>query len=990
MAESYEPLKPRNPFETTVSARTDVPATDYDAMLGNLTDEGEQDRRIITDILGADIPSSSVLPMPQKAAEGSPFKPDALEYRGVNWATPSAEGTTKTFQNDPGFYNVDYDPDGKIGKSLGKTENEVLAANVFGRQFSRAELEKDSEGRKIIELMESRRSGESRSAGFLSGFTDWNLGNAPFVGWLMDIGATVGDAVSMSQTMKKMQNGEAVTDHEALAVRRFMLQQEIDSERSTGYEVGAVIRGSLPFIAEMALSSTMVAGAAKAGAAIGTFIGGPVGTAIGAAVGGIGGFIFGGGGRILSKVLGKGSAKVATNALGEFAERSVKQGFARGERAAILDAASKFSGLAKKDLARTAVAEGRANALEAMGREMLEKEGRDVASMTPEMLREYALGHATKAEIAKRQGFESARYLANAYRKAYDGAMDANLARFLLVDGDTSNVFHYGLNTALEDRLLTLAGATRGTKGFRGIIREQAAKLAGEGKLKSVMDEVTESFVSSAASGAFGKLTGAEAVNASILRSLGGAATENRTFTAEVMKVMAARAQKSFEMKYARSGFVNGMERFAGFLGEGALDGALRWESSMFGGAGTLARDGTVLGGKMNALKEALRASFVEAPVRGALQLGSQAMMWPVVSAATGNGFDFTVRGQLSTQAQALQTGDRDLMDHARAIALGAGLVEYISENAGRGLNTLASGVLKPFATDRLIPEAVQELGSHMAKKIDLIFGGEALMKEGVRKRVVDSIANRVGRLAAKGKDGAASVTRDEIDRFVTSKSFKEAPNLMRVLGKDARTALTDALREGADLTKREAAILYFTAFKMMDRGFTPQAMANFLERVGYDGILSEMAEERYGGFFQGLFGLNDRPSDEGFRGRWKAAMEGLFPDRHQLVVEALGFAFPSVMQLSMNHLYSRLGRGPMSELRNDMRVANTAMSDEVRLTMPVESPEYARKVEEYQAGERELYTKALGGTRDELMKRVTANSPSVTRESDANALSRG
>ena len=978
MAESYEPLNPRNPFETPASARTDVPATDYDAMLGNLTDEGEQDRRIITDILGADIPSSSVLPMPQKAAEGSPFKPDALEYRGVNWATPSAEGTTKTFQNDPGFYNVDYDPDGKIGKSLGKTENEVLAANVFGRQFSRSELEKDSEGRKIIELMESRRSGESRSAGFLSGFADWNLGNVPFVGWLMDIGTTVGDAVSMSQTMKKMQNGEAVTDHEALAVRRFMLQQEIDSERSTGYEVGAVIRGSLPFMAEMAASSALIAGSAKVGAAIGTFVGGPVGTAIGAIVGGAGALLFGGGGRILSKVLGKGGAKVATNALGEFAERSVKQGFARGERAAILDAASKFSGLAKKDLARTAVAEGRANALEAMGREMLEKEGRDIASMTPEMLREYALGHATKAEIAKRQGFESARYLANSYRKAYDGAMDANLARFLLVDGDTSNVFHYGLNTAFEDRLLTLAGATRGAKGFRGIIREQAAKLAGEGKLKSVMDEVTESFVSSAASGAFGKRTGAEAVNASILRSLGGAATENRTFTAEVMKVMAARAQKSFEMKYARSGFVNGMERFAGFLGEGALDGALRWESSMFGGVGTLARDGTVLGGKMNALKEALRASFVEAPVRGALQLGSQAMTWPVVSAATGNGFDFTVRGQLSAQAQALQTGDRDLMDHARAVALGAGLVEYISENAGRGLNTLASGVLKPFATDRLIPEAVQELGSHMAKKIDLIFGGEALMKEGVRKRVVDSIANRVGRLAAKGKEGAASVTRDEIDRFVMSKSFKEAPNLMRVLGKDARTALTDALREGADLTKREAAILYFTAFKMMDRGFTPQAMANFLERVGYDGIISEMAEERYGGFFQGLFGLNERPSDEGFRGRWAAAMEGLFPDRHQLVVEALGFAFPSVMQLSMNHLYSRLGRGPMSELRNDMRVANTAMSDEVRLTMPVESPEYARKVEEYQAGERELYTKALGGTREDLMKRVTAGAGRV------------
>lgn len=980
MAESFEPLNPRNPFETPDAARTDVPTTGYDAILGNLTEEGEQDRRLITDILGADIPSSSLLPMPQKAAEGSPFKPDALEYKGVNWATPSAEGTTKTFQNDPGFYNVDYDPEGKVGKTIGKTENEVLAANVFGRQFSRAELEKDSEGRKIIELMESRRSGESKSAGFLSGFTDWNLGNIPFLGWMMDIGSTVGDAVSMSQTMKKMQNGEAVTDHEALAVRRFMLQQEIDSERSTGYEVGAVVRSSLPFIVEMAASSAMVAGATKAGAAIGTFIGGPVGTAIGAIIGGVGGFAFGGGGKIISKLFGKGGAKVATNALGEFAERSVERGFARGERAAILDSASKISGLAKKDLAKTAVSEGRATALEMMGREMLEKEGRDIASMTPEMLREYALGHATKSEIAKRQGFESAKYLASKYQAAYDGAMDANLARFLMVDGDTSNVFHYGLNTAFEDRMLQLAKATREAKGFRKIIADKAAELAKDGKLASTMDEVTKSFVNSAASGAFGKQTGLEAIEASMTRSLGGTAAVNRGFTKEVMDVMAARAQKSFEMKYANRGFVNGMQRFLGFVEEGALDGALRWESSVFGGVGTLARDGTVLGGKMNALKEALRASFVEAPVRGALQLGSQAMMWPVVSVATGNGLDFTVRGQLSTQAQALQTGDKDLMDNARAIALGSGMVEYISENAGRGLNMVAAGVVKPLVGDKLLPVAVKEFGSHMAKKIDMIFGGEALMKEGVRKRVVDSIANQVGKLAAKGKEGAASITRDEIDRFVVTKSFAEAPNLMRVLGKDAKTALTDALREGADLTKREAAILYFTAFHMMDKGLTPQAMSTFLERVGYDGILSEMAEERYGGFFQGLFGLNDNPSDEGFRGRWKAAMEGLFPDRHQLVVEALGFAFPSVVQLSMNHLYSRIGQGPMSDLRNQMRTVNTMMSDEVRLTMPAESPEYAQRLGEFQRGADELRTKALGGTKEELTKRITAAAPAIAQ----------
>lgn len=113
----------------------------------------------------------------------------------------------------------------------------------------------------------------------------------------------------------------------------------------------------------------------------------------------------------------------------------------------------------------------------------------------------------------------------------------------------------------------------------------------------------------------------------------------------------------------------------------------------------------------------------------------------------------------------------------------------------------------------------------------------------------------------------------------------------------------------------------------MLEHGFTPQKMAQVLERVGYDGILSEMAEERYGGFFQGLLGLNERPSDEGFRGRVSAALEGLFPDRNQLITEAIGFAIPSIMHSSMHGMYAALGRGCVSDARADANGLNFHMS---------------------------------------------------------------
>ena len=206
----------------------------------------------------ADIDPRAILAPPEKlqpfTAIKSSMRDKSLEVIGVKWADhkDEKESPKPLFDNDVGFYEIDYDPMNEQGRARGTVG--VQAANVFGRQFTREELEKDSEGRKIIQMMEGIRTGEYREQGFLKGLSDFDRSNIPWVGIAMDVGTGVSDAIDISDTMRKMQRGEAVTDHEALSVRRFMLQQEIESGRSFGYGVGSVIRQSPTFMVEMALS----------------------------------------------------------------------------------------------------------------------------------------------------------------------------------------------------------------------------------------------------------------------------------------------------------------------------------------------------------------------------------------------------------------------------------------------------------------------------------------------------------------------------------------------------------------------------------------------------------------------------------------------------------------------------------------------------------------------------------------------------------------
>lgn len=911
------------------------------------------------------------------------FRDNALHRKGVNWATPEPEGD-RPYQSNPGFYELDYDPRGKHGVELGKGSAYVDAANVFGRQFNRAELERDSEGRKLLKLMEAQRTGAHQEAGFWKGLSDWNLGNTPWLGWMMDIGSTVSETVAISKAMRKMQNGEAVTDHEAIAVRRFMLQQELEGQRSTAYQIGSTIRSSIPFVVEIAAASAMTAAAAKVGAAVGTFIGGPVGTVVGGAIGAVGGFVFGGG-RLLSKALTgagkKAMTKVATNVtLKELAEKTFEQGITKAQRKLATKIAAESTGVAAKDVAKAALQSGRARALEAIGRNLAAANpalASAAKEWTADQFAAYAAKNATTKEIRKRTLFEASKWTAESFKDVADIAMDTRMARQFLVNKDTVNLMEQGWVASLERAALGKSAAKTGAKeaeeGFftsvknywkeRASIRQNIDKLTPEKIL-----EMKKAYLEATMDKALGRPSAQSAVAASISQSLGGAAV-HKGYADEVAEAIVDNATRSFMMKYRGKGFVNGANRLARWVGDGIMDGMLRWDTSIFHGAGTMARSGSVLGGRMAAMKEALKASFVEAPVRGAMQLGVQIPTWPVISMATGNApGDFVVRGQLGTQLTALQTGDREMMDNARAIAIGSGLVEYISESAGRGFNVFAEGVAAPCLKNAPFVKMTKEVGSYMSRKLESVFGTAEMMKAANKTRLADAVARHLGRksteLLEKTGQALPAVSKDEIMRVVSgARGVGKVGEVLQRLGlRSEKDLIKDAMVSQLDMSRRRAGIAYFVAHNMLEKGWTPQKMAQWMQSVGYDGVISEMMEERYGGFFQGLLGLDDSPSDATARDRWSAAMKGLFPDPHQLLVEAASFSFPALTQLSMNHMYSRLGAGIVSEVSDAARTVSHGMRTVPAYTMPVASEEGAAALAAYQAKARELYEKATVG----------------------------
>lgn len=286
------------------------------------------------------------------------------------------------------------------------------------------------------------------------------------------------------------------------------------------------------------------------------------------------------------------------------------------------------------------------------------------------------------------------------------------------------------------------------------------------------------------------------------------------------------------------------------------------------------------------------------------------------LSLATGK--DLTLgptRSQLSLEMSALNTGDRKLMDMAPLIATGMNLLEYVSENAGRGFGSaaraigLSMGVAKP--AQRAL---VGEVGGLLKRGSEVEAGG--FLRAAIRKSLgtteayakrTSGVQLRAAREALKGAD----VADDVVAGMVSSKTVPVS--LRPVIGdnydKFIKGAVKSAYEKEANDLSYRTYFRYAVADFMARHNFGPDQTLDAFKRMGYDGILGEMLEERYSDFASALLGLDDKATHslkENISRAFAAVSTEL--SMEDLVAEAVGFAFPAVTRSAVLNVQKALG----------------------------------------------------------------------------------
>ena len=438
--------------------------------------------------------------------------------------------------------------------------------------------------------------------------------------------------------------------------------------------------------------------------------------------------------------------------------------------------------------------------------------------------------------------------------------------------------------------------------------------------VKSVADVLEKSILSEEAA----LVTGADKWGAGIVR--------------KVAEERAAMAVEGYLKTHAASGFI---EKSTKALGRVLADGFSRGLLDV-GAWGT--EESTVLFTKSSsagkALVDAFSTFFVEAPLKGGeLYLANKAVTAPI-SAMLGG----TVGTQeLAIKQAALQNNDQRLMEKAHSIGMGLDLLEYISENTGHGLQSIArAGVLK-FAPKLATPTARVAGEMHFTKaalKRDVagkVVGAEleGLIEKGHGAEVGGVINRYVSKVLGNPEDVKTNVLSDKVlavtrklesegvrvsnpnalmatirdDKFVAGLSREVREKIGDDVGKYVKTALREAYEAKADGLKLKGMLNYYMADYMARKGIGPQTASKIFERMGYNGIFGEMFEERYSDVMSALWGLN-ADKDQGIRARLEKAWDGMFPGWDQLTAEAVGFAVPMIAKAGFQRALRTIGGG--------------------------------------------------------------------------------
>lgn len=356
------------------------------------------------------------------------------------------------------------------------------------------------------------------------------------------------------------------------------------------------------------------------------------------------------------------------------------------------------------------------------------------------------------------------------------------------------------------------------------------------------------------------------------------------------------------------------------------------------------------------ALADAVGAFFVEAPLKGlAMWAPNQYVAQPLIAAATGN--DRTVsRAQLGLMQSALLTGNKAVMDDAESLASSQNLLEYVSENSGRGFGSLlrAAGIGIDKVAGKVVGSGYVPLVAPARRVIRA--EGSPLFAEEAGVSVGGKMREWIGKLLGTREDFNRKIMADKTQAAalalgVTSEETIRKLRAAVLADTTAGLDRTLAARIGPSMSKfTEQAVKdaygnmtlkhqyssyarYAVANWMAKHGVNPSGMMNLYSRMGYDGILGEMFEERYTDVAKGLFGWDDRQLEEkGFFKNIAQAVKNIYPGFDQLAAEAVGFAMPLVTRSVAMRLTAKVGGdGVVRDTKNTLAAfRDVTRTDEV------------------------------------------------------------
>ena len=333
-------------------------------------------------------------------------------------------------------------------------------------------------------------------------------------------------------------------------------------------------------------------------------------------------------------------------------------------------------------------------------------------------------------------------------------------------------------------------------------------------------------------------------------------------------------------------------------------------------------------------LQNALGLLTVEPMIKGVLYGGliGTAVRVPLSLALTGGSRVLPLtRGELAAKGQAFAAQDKGLMERSFWVGLGQMMVEMASETSGEAFTALGRHFInssrplgfkvnqtladrfRAFVDAKRITEGYLQAGRENAMSLRRwisAFTGEthqnAFRVELLKKKAITDFLTKHADDAKATLGGVFTPEQVMADSGLFSKAYAKAKEHM-----SAKALKNIFLYE----TMQKAGKKFSWA-----NLYSPTGIRKMLEHVGFDGMLEEWLEERYGGFWQYVFHVDGQTESDREKYSWaRGALAATLPDFEQGIAELIAFSVPGVMARNLMMAQAALGTGSLSRFSDIM-----------------------------------------------------------------------